>query len=89
MLDMSSDDAAGGATASAGARDKDDFSYAGKELYTYKASWQTHSLGFSNRHHAPRHDFRVAVGSYIEDYANRIHVRASRESRPSRLGSAK
>ena len=45
-----------------------------KEMYTYKASWQTHSFNFSNRFKAPKHEFRVALGSFIEDYANRIHV---------------
>lgn len=42
-----------------------------KEIYTYKAPWTTFSMGWCRR---PDTQYRIAVGSYIEEYANKFHI---------------
>lgn len=44
-----------------------------KEIYTYDAPWPIYGMGWSMRDE-PRHSFRFAVGSYIEEYCNVVRV---------------
>lgn len=44
-----------------------------KEIYTYRAPWQVYSLAASNRT-TPEHAFRFALGSFIEEYSNKIQI---------------
>lgn len=46
-----------------------------KKVYEYEAPWDVFSLAWSNAT-APTDLFRLAVGSYIEKYANSVHVRS-------------
>lgn len=48
-----------------------------REIYTYNAPWPVYSLASSNRS-APEHAFRFAVGSFVEEYSNKVQVRALR-----------
>lgn len=41
------------------------------EIYTYESSSNVYSLNWSNR---KEHRFRLAVGSFIEDYENRVEI---------------
>eukprot|EP00602_Paraphysomonas_sp_CaronLab_P003977 CAMPEP_0185017818 /NCGR_PEP_ID=MMETSP1103-20130426/705_1 /TAXON_ID=36769 /ORGANISM="Paraphysomonas bandaiensis, Strain Caron Lab Isolate" /LENGTH=334 /DNA_ID=CAMNT_0027547399 /DNA_START=52 /DNA_END=1056 /DNA_ORIENTATION=- len=43
-----------------------------KEIYTYQAPWTTYALGWSRR--GTEHDFKLAVGSFKEEYSNQVHV---------------
>ena len=47
-----------------------------REIYTYVAPWPVYSLASSNR--AGPHAFRLAVGSFIEEYSNKVQVRVQR-----------
>ena len=40
-----------------------------KEIYTYEAPWQIYGMNWSVR---PDQKFRLAVGSFIEEYNNRV-----------------
>ncbi|XP_076471078.1 DDB1- and CUL4-associated factor 7-like [Babylonia areolata] len=42
-----------------------------KEIYTYKAPWTLYSLNWSNR---PDKLFRLALGSFIEEYNNKVQI---------------
>ena len=42
-----------------------------KEIYTYDAQWDTYSLGWSAR---CTHPFRLAVGSFIQEYSNKVEI---------------
>lgn len=42
-----------------------------KEIYTYEAPWQIYGMNWSVR---PDQKFRLAVGSFIEEYNNRVRV---------------
>ena len=42
-----------------------------KEIYTYEAPWTTYSMGWC-RH--PDERFRIAVGSYREEYSNQVQI---------------
>lgn len=42
-----------------------------KEIFTHEMPWDIYAMSFSNR---ADHRFRLAVGSYIEDYANRVSI---------------
>lgn len=44
-----------------------------KEIYTYKAPWTVFSLAWSNRIE-PNSQFRLAIGSYIEQYNNTVQI---------------
>lgn len=57
------------AAASAGAEPKR------REIYTYAAPWPVYSLASSN-HAAPDRAFRFAVGSFVEEYSNKVQVHA-------------
>jgi WD repeat-containing protein 68 len=45
-----------------------------KEIYTYEAPWTLYGLACSQR---PDQPFRFAVGSFIEEYCNKVQVRTS------------
>jgi WD repeat-containing protein 68 len=42
-----------------------------KEIYTYEAPWMTYSMAWCRRGES---GFRMAVGSYKEEYSNQIHI---------------
>ena len=42
-----------------------------KEIYTYEAPWLIYGMNWSSR---PSPKFRLAVGSFIEDYKNQVEV---------------
>uniref|UniRef100_A0A7S1UZE1 Uncharacterized protein n=1 Tax=Grammatophora oceanica TaxID=210454 RepID=A0A7S1UZE1_9STRA len=44
-----------------------------KEIYTYKAPWTVFSMAWSHRPD-PSSQFRLAIGSYIEQYSNAVQV---------------
>lgn len=44
-----------------------------KEIYTYSAPWPVYGLGWSLRPSS----FRFAVGSFIEEYRNKVQVCAA------------
>ena len=44
-----------------------------KEIYTYKAPWPIFSLSWSRRHD-PTSQFRLAIGSYLEQYSNVVSI---------------
>ena len=48
-----------------------------KEIYTYTAPWTVFSLAWSNRLDASSR-FRLAIGSYVEQYSNAVRVLRTR-----------
>lgn len=42
-----------------------------KEIYTYTAPWTVYSMAWRRR---PEGRFQLAVGSFIEEYANQFHI---------------
>ncbi|KAL0478073.1 DDB1- and CUL4-associated factor 7 [Acrasis kona] len=42
-----------------------------KEIYTYEAPWMIYGLGWSVREDKP---YRLAIGSFIEEYANQVEI---------------
>lgn len=44
-----------------------------KQVYTYEAKWDIYALNWSNRP-GPEYAFRFAIGSFIEEYRNKIKV---------------
>eukprot|EP00007_Cunea_sp_BSH-02190019_P009607 CAMPEP_0174239264 /NCGR_PEP_ID=MMETSP0417-20130205/14035_1 /TAXON_ID=242541 /ORGANISM="Mayorella sp, Strain BSH-02190019" /LENGTH=397 /DNA_ID=CAMNT_0015318191 /DNA_START=177 /DNA_END=1367 /DNA_ORIENTATION=- len=42
-----------------------------KEIYTYEAPWLVYGLSWSERQD---HPYRLAVGSFVDDYANQVRV---------------
>lgn len=44
-----------------------------KEIYTYDAPWPVYSINWSVRSD-PRHKYRLAFGSFLEDFENQIKV---------------
>jgi len=42
-----------------------------KEIYTYQANWMIYALGWCVR---PDRRFRLALGSFLEDYTNKIEI---------------
>lgn len=42
-----------------------------KEIYTFKAPWTVFSLAWSHRQDS---QFRLAIGSYVEQYSNAVQV---------------
>ncbi|KAL9183993.1 hypothetical protein ACHAXT_002079 [Thalassiosira profunda] len=53
-----------------------------KEIYTYKAPWTVFSLAWSNRIEN-NSQFRLAIGSYIEQYTNAVQVLKTRYQLPT------
>eukprot|EP00960_Hanusia_phi_P069442 767092-Hanusia_phi.AAC.3 len=45
-----------------------------KEIFTYEAPWEIYGMSWSVR---PDKRFRIAVGSFIEEYSNKVQVEAS------------
>ena len=44
-----------------------------REIYTYSASWPIYALAASN-HPSPELDFRFAIGSFVEEYCNKVQI---------------
>jgi DDB1- and CUL4-associated factor 7 len=44
-----------------------------KEIYTYEAPWDVYSLAVSQKV-TKSYSFRFAVGSYIEEYSNKVYI---------------
>lgn len=44
-----------------------------REIYTYEAPWTIYALGFSQRTE-PERRFRLALGSFVEEYTNRVSI---------------
>jgi len=44
-----------------------------KEIYTYEAPWPVYAMAWSQRR-GPGSDFRLAIGSYCEQYSNSIQI---------------
>lgn len=44
-----------------------------KEIYTYDAPWNAYALSWCRRKD-PSAKFKLAIGSYIEEYSNEIHI---------------
>jgi WD repeat-containing protein 68 len=42
-----------------------------KEIYTYQAPWLLYSMNWSVR---PDYRFRLAIGSFLDDYTNKVEV---------------
>jgi|EP01047_Picozoa_sp_COSAG01_P085216 WD repeat-containing protein 68 len=42
-----------------------------KEIYTYEAPWLIYGMNWSNRRGVP---FRLALGSFIEEYNNKVEI---------------
>jgi DDB1- and CUL4-associated factor 7 len=42
-----------------------------KEIYTYEAPWTVYSMSWRN---SPEGRFQIALGSFIEEYANQFHI---------------
>ena len=42
-----------------------------KEIYTYEAPWTTYAMAWCRRSEGK---FRMAVGSYKEEYSNQVHI---------------
>jgi hypothetical protein len=57
-----------------------------KEIYTYEAPWTIYGLSASQRP-GREGEFRFALGSFMEEYANKVQVR-SREGRRRVLAAA-
>ena len=45
-----------------------------KEIYKYEAPWTVYSMNWSVR---PDHRFRLALGSFVEEYNNKVNPRTS------------
>jgi len=43
-----------------------------KEIYKYEALWTIYAMNWSVRHDKK---FRLAIGSFIEEYNNKVQVR--------------
>lgn len=42
-----------------------------KEIYTYEAKWLVYGMNWSVR---PQEKFRLAIGSFVEEYNNKVCV---------------
>lgn len=47
-----------------------------KEIYTYEAPWQIYAMGWCQRSD-PGDRYRLAVGSFTEEYNNKVQVSRS------------
>ena len=43
----------------------------GKEIYKYTAPWPVYAMNWSFR---PDHRFRLAIGSFVEEYSNKVQI---------------
>lgn len=48
-----------------------------KEIYTYEAPWQIYAMGWCQRSD-PTDRYRLAVGSFTEEYNNKVQVMSTR-----------
>jgi WD repeat-containing protein 68 len=55
-----------------------------QEIFTYDAPWLVYATAWSTR---PDRPFRLAVGSFIEDYSNRVQVVQLNSPEDSETGS--
>ena len=53
-----------------------------KEIFTYEAPWEIYGMSWSVR---PDKRFRIAVGSFIEEYSNKVQVKIIRAVKASPL----
>jgi len=53
-----------------------------KEIYTYNAPWPIFGLAWSHRTN-PNAKFRLACGSFMEEYSNKVQIVKKKESDPS------
>ena len=44
-----------------------------KEIYTYEAPWTIYGMNWSIKTNSS--DFRLAIGSFVEEYCNKVRVR--------------
>ena len=44
-----------------------------KEIYTYQAPWTVYAMAWSRRQESGT-QFRLAIGSYVEQYSNLVHI---------------
>jgi hypothetical protein len=42
-----------------------------KQIYTYESDWTLYAINFSNK---PERDFRLSLGSFIEDTQNKVEI---------------
>jgi WD repeat-containing protein 68 len=45
-----------------------------KEIYTYDAPWDIFGLAWSHRTDSVNCKFRLAIGSFIEEYTNKVRI---------------
>lgn len=50
-----------------------------KEIYTYEAPWCIYAMGWCQRPD-PTDRYRLAVGSFTEEYNNKVQVRSRAET---------
>jgi len=58
-----------------------------KEIYTYKAPWTVFAMAWSHRPE-PNTQFRLAVGSYVEQYSNTVSIVKKRPPEGGRSGGS-
>eukprot|EP00003_Mantamonas_plastica_P004225 TRINITY_DN1334_c0_g1_i4.p1 TRINITY_DN1334_c0_g1~~TRINITY_DN1334_c0_g1_i4.p1 ORF type:complete len:341 (+),score=71.07 TRINITY_DN1334_c0_g1_i4:27-1025(+) len=63
---------------------EDESSDAKKEIYTFKAPWTIYGMGWSVQN---SEDFRIAIGSFIEDYTNKVDVMELKDEEFVKVGS--
>ena len=56
-----------------------------KQIYTYEGKWPIYGINFSNK---PEKNIRLAMGSFIEDTANKVEIIMLDEEKAS-LSSAR
>lgn len=49
-----------------------------KQIYTHESDWNLYAINFSNK---PETNFRLSLGSFIEDTQNKIEIIRLNESR--------
>ena len=57
-----------------------------KEIYTHAADWTIYGMGWSQREEEDR-GFRLALGSFVEEYANRVSIIQRRDAYEKAVGT--
>ena len=57
-----------------------------KEIYTHSADWTIYGMGWSQREEEDR-GFRLALGSFVEEYANRVSIIQRRDAYEKAVGT--
>jgi len=57
-----------------------------KEIYTHDADWTIYAMGWSQRDE-PGRGFRLALGSFVEEYANRVSIIQRRDAYEQAVGT--